>query len=314
MNRFDIYADSAANIPADLRKSRDIRIISFTYLLCGKEYPCFEEDVPFVETAKRYYDNIRAGAEVKTSLINKEQFKEAVRPSLAAGRDALLITISSGVSGTYKQAEEAAKELKEEFPDQRLIVADSANASMAEGLLALKVADLRDLGESIDSCKKWLVENTYKMNSYFTVDDLKYLRRSGRISATLAIAGTLLNFKPILRADGSANAKIVSFDKERGRKKALAALARIYAENATNPETSVCSITHADCEEDALLLADMLRRVGAREIVIEYYDLCTGSHVGPGTVALFFMGKDRRIGVSEERATVAGTVTQPIGR
>lgn len=176
---------------------------------------------------------------------------------------------------------------------------------MGSGLQALKVADLRDMGESIEACVKWLELNSYKFNSYATVADLKYLRKGGRISTTLAIAGTILNIKPILRADGATPAKLTFFSKERGRKKALLALANEFSANVENPE-SLIAICHADCEDDANELAAMLKERGAKDIIIEYYDLCTGTHVGPGTVALFFYGKDRRAAAPMAEKSRAG--------
>ena len=294
MKAFDIYVDSGANIPQALAKSRDIHVISYHMTVNGEDRICYEEGVAFEETAKRFYDDMRAGAEVKTSLLNAQTFYDALLPSLQAGRDAILFTISSGISATNKQAQEAGKLLEADHPGSKVYVIDSENASMGEGLLALKTADLRDLGESAETCAKWARENSFKTNSYLTVGDLKYLKRTGRISTTLAIAGTLLNIKPVLRADGSANTKIVFYGKERGRKKALMALAEAYKERAFEHEKQTVAICHGDCKEDAEYLAGLIREIGAAEIVIEYYDLCTGSHVGPGTVALFFFGKDRR--------------------
>ena len=309
MSSFAIYVDSAANIPNDLRIARDIRVIPFSYMIDGREYLCFTEDMPFVDTAKTFYDAMRRGAEAKTSLLPAAAFEDAVRPALQEGRDALVFTLSSGISGTFAQASEAAKHLMAEFPQRKVFVLDSANASLGEGLIALKVADLRDMGESAEACAAWVKENTYKMNSFFTVDDLKYLRRSGRISRTVAIAGTLLNIKPILQADASENAKIVSYGRARGRKKALEEIAEIFARRAVRPESNTVAIAHADCEKDALFLADLLRKRGANDIIIEYYDLCTGSHVGPGCVALFFWGKDRR---KEGFAHALSPAAQPV--
>lgn len=290
---FEIIVDSGANIPDSMLKEYGIKVISYSFTVNGEERLCYEEGVPFVETAKAFYDEMRAGADIKTSLLTSLIFEEAMRPALEAGKDVILFTISSGISGTNRQAKEAGAALKKEFPDRKIFIIDSQNASMGEGLLALKVAALRDLGESIEACVAWLDENIYKINSYLTVGDLKYLKKTGRISATLAIAGTLLNIKPVLRADGSANTKIVFYGKERGRKKALAALFNAFKERASDLNQTV-AICHGDCEEDANYLADLLRKYGVKDIIVEYYDLCTGSHVGPGTVALFFHGKDRR--------------------
>lgn len=303
---FDIYTDSAANIPEELVRQHDIRVISYIATVNGKDRLCYEHDRAFAETAKAFYNDMRAGAEVKTSLVTAERIVEAVAPSLEAGRDALIVTISAGVSGTYAQALEAQKQLAETYKNAKLYVCDSTNASMAEGLQVLRIADLRDMGESAEDCAKWQKANAYKMNSYFTVSDLKYLRKGGRISTTLAIAGTLLNIKPILRADGGSPAKISFFGKERGRKKALAALADAFAERAVQPENYTAAICHADCEEDAVALADMIRERGAKDVIIEYYDICTGSHVGPGTIALFFYGKDRRPPLEAAEAKKAG--------
>lgn len=309
MKQFDIFVDSGANIPNQLVKEHNIKVISFTCVVNGVERQCYQEDVPFEEIAKQFYDDLRNGADVKTSLVSKASFAEAMRPSLAEGKDVILLTISSGISGTFHQAEEAKAELETEFPDRKIIVVDSANASMGTGLLAIKAAEFRALGESIDTAAKWLEENTYKMNSYLTVGDLKYLKKTGRISTTLAIAGSLLNIKPVLRADGGANAKIVFFGKEHGRKKALASLAKACAERATDLANQKIAVMHCDCESDALSLVDILKELGAKDIVVGYYDLATGSHVGPGTVALFFLGKDRRFTLPLPEISPAGKRT-----
>ena len=307
MNTFEIFADSAANIPQELVRKHNINIISYSCTVNGEERLCYEPDVDFVQTAKRFYEDMRNGADVKTSLVDEQRIIDAVTPAMRNGRDALLVTVSSGVSGTYNQALNAKKTLEKQFPACRLYVCDSANASMGEGLLVLKAADLRDMGESAEACAKWVERNAYKLNSYFTVSDLKYLKKGGRISAAAAIAGTILNIKPVLRADSGSPAKISVVNKERGRKKALASILELCRKRAVNLENQTVAITHADCEEDALYIADTLKtQYGVKNIIIEYYDLCTGSHAGPGTVALFFMGKDRKTESAAEQPALAG--------
>lgn len=306
MRTFDIFVDSSANIPDELIKKHNITVIPYTCIVNGKERLCYEEGMPFEETAKKFYAEIAAGADVKTSLVDKERIIDAVTPSAKAGKDIVMVTISSGISGTYNQAIEAKKYIEENFKGCSMYVLDGANASLGEGLQALKIADLRDLGESAESCANWHKENVYKINSYFTVADLKYLRRSGRISTTLAIAGTILNIKPILKADGSANAKIVFHSKERGRKRAIAAIAEIFKERAISPENNTVAIAHAGCEEDALALAELVKAAGAKEVIIEYYDLCTVSHAGPGTLALFFYGVDRKAPAAKSQKKTSG--------
>lgn len=307
MNSFDIFVDSGANIPDNLIKKHNIGVIPYSCTVNGEERLCYEKDFAFVDTAKKYYEDLRNGADIKTSLIGMDRVMQYLTPSLEAGKDVMLFTISSGISGTYNQAVNAKKELGKKYPNCKIYVCDSANASMGAGMLALRIADLRDMGESIESCAEWLARNTYKINSYLTVADLKYLKKGGRISTTLAIAGTLLNIKPILRADDGSPAKLVSCGKERGRKKALSALADAFSQNAENPENQTVAICHADCEEDALELAELVKARGAKDVIIEYYDLCTGSHVGPGTVALFFYGKDRRGEAAEAQKKTAGS-------
>jgi len=294
MNKFDIYVDSSANIPDAMLGERKINVISYSYIINGEEHNCWKKDVPFTETAKSFYDSLRCGAEIKTSLVGEQTITDAVTPSLEAGNDVLIMTIASGISGTYQQALAAKKTLEKQFPKRKVYVLDSANASLGEGLLVLKAADLRDMGESVESCAEWIEENKYKQNAYLTVGDLKYLRKGGRISATLAIAGTLLNIKPIIKADGGTPAKLTFTGRERGRKRALEALLKAFDENVLNPENQTVAIAHCNCEEDALKLAEAVKERSATDVIIEYYDLCTGAHVGPGTIALFFTGKDRR--------------------
>lgn len=301
MADFDIYCDSGANIPYNIVCERGIKVIPYSYTVGGVEYSCYGQGENFHEEAKKFYEELRSGTDIKTSLISQQKFIDAVTPSLEAGRDVIATFISAGISGSFNQAREAAEELKQKYPDRKIYVCDSVNASMGEGLLVLKACDLRDMGESIEACVEWFETHKYKLNSYLTVGDLKYLKKSGRISATLAIAGTILNIKPIITADGGDIAKLVFHSKERGRKKALQSLVDNFVANVVEPENQTIAITHCDCEEDALALAEMVREKGAKEVIIEYYDLCTGAHAGPGTVALFFYGKDRKTGVKPKK-------------
>ncbi len=294
MNKFDIYVDSSANLTDEMAATVDINVIPFICTVNGEERSCYESGMPFSATAKKYYEDMQAGADIKTSLIGEARFIEAVTPSLEAGRDVFIITMAAGISGTNSQAVAAQRTLEKMYPNNKIYVGDSVNASLGEGLLAVNVAKLRDMGESLTACAEWFEQNKYKMNAYCTVQDLKYLKKGGRISTTLAIAGTILNIKPILRADGGNPAKLTFWSKERGRKKAFDAILKEFDELCINPESQTIAITHCNCEEDALKLAELVKQRGAREVVIEYYDLCTGSHVGPGTIALFFTGKDRR--------------------
>lgn len=294
MSSFEIITDSAANLPDSYRIERNIRVIPFRYIADGKEYDCLEEGVPFKESAKKFYELLKSGADVKTSLVSEAQFTAVAEPLLEEGKDVLILTIASGISGTFQQAKAAAEALSKKYPDRTVVAVDSANASMGQGLLALKAADLRDMGESCVATAEWLKANVYKLNSYLTVGDLKYLKKSGRISTLVAIAGTLLSIKPIIKADGGEIPKLAVCGREHGRKKAISAILKAFTDNAIEPETQVVAITHADCEEEALALAEEVKKLGVQDVIIEYYDICTGAHAGPGTLALFFVGKDRR--------------------
>lgn len=305
-NTFDIFVDSAANLNGETLERTGIKVISYNCLIDGVNTPCYDESAPFAETAKSFYEKMSAGAEVSTSLVCEAQILEAVLPSIKQGRDVLFITISSGISGTHAQALAAQATVKQSYPDAKFIVTDSAIASLGEGMLALNAAHLRDMGESVEACAKQIEDNKYKMNAYLTVGDLKYLRKGGRISATLAIAGTLLNIKPVIKADGGSPAKLTFAGRERGRKRAIEAILKAFDENVINPESQTAAIAHCNCEEDALLLAESVKQRGVKDVIIDYYDLCTGAHVGPGTIALFFTGKDRRASAAATEAVKRG--------
>ena len=290
---FDIFSDSSVNLPDDYVEKYGINVIPYSYVMNGEVHSTYEKGVPFRTLARTFYDALRAGAEAKTSLVGKEIFKEAIEPSLKAGRDVFLLTIASNISGTYAEAVKAQKELAALYPGRKIVVKDSQNASLGQGLLALFIARMRERGESLEACEAWFDENCYKLNSYLTVEDLNYLKKSGRVNAILAFAGNLLGIKPLIRASGDVPASLVEYGKERGRRRSLAAVLKGFDDYA-DPEQETVAIAHADCEADALALAEQLKARGVKEIVIEYYDICTAAHVGPGTLALFFLGKDRR--------------------
>lgn len=294
MSNFEIFVDSAANLTDDMVENCKIKVIPFVSTVDGKEVICYENGKSYSQTAKEFYESILAGAETKTSLISEARFVEALTPSLQDGKDVILVTITETLSGTYRQAVNAVESLKKQFPKRKIYVFDSANASLGEGLLAVYASKMREKGESVEACAKWIDDNRYKMNSYVTVNDLKYLRKSGRVSTVSAIAGTILNIKPMLKADGKNPANLVKYAMEHGRKKSIDMLVKEFTAHVIDPSNQIIAITHCHCEDEAKQLAERLKPLGAKDIVIEYYDLCTGSHVGPGTIALFFLGKDRR--------------------
>lgn len=299
---FQIVVDSAANIPAELVKKYDIRVISFVNYVNGKKVVCFDPDLtPAEERAKgkEYYDAVRAGADVKTGLISSGDFEDLFLSILEAGDDILYFSLSKNISGTYNSARLAAEELSENFPDRKIRLIDALNASLAQGILAIYASEMRAKGMSLEETADILSTYPAKMNGVFTVGDLKYLSRTGRISSSAALVGNLLNIKPILR--GNKDGFIVQFKKCRGRKSALNTLVSLVCDNIVNPEEQIIGIAHADSYEDSLYVMEEIRkRVKLRGFINTSYDYCTGSHVGPDTIALFFMAKDRELGEGKQ--------------
>ncbi len=299
---FQIVVDSAANIPAELVKKYDIRVISFVNYVNGKKVVCFDPDLtPEEERAKgkEYYDAVRAGADVKTGLVSSGDFEDLFRSILEAGDDILYFSLSKNISGTYNSARIAAEELSESFPDRKIRLIDALNASLAQGILAIYASEMRAKGMNLDETADILATYPAKMNGVFTVGDLKYLSKTGRISSSAALVGNLLSIKPILR--GNKDGFIVQFKKCRGRKSALNTLVSLVCDNIVNPEEQIIGIAHADAYEDSLYVMEEIRKhVKLRGFINTSYDYCTGSHVGPDTIALFFMAKDRELGEGKQ--------------
>ncbi len=294
MYSYAIITDSASNLSDAMMDQYGIRAVSYRSTISGKDFLCYVRGRDHVRACREFYAAMRAGAEVKTTMVNMQTFLDAFEPELEAGRDVLFVGISSGLSGTCHAAELAADELRARFPGRRIEVIDSMSASLGEGLGVVEIAKMRDAGASLDAAIAYLMDTRLTMINEFTVADLKYLRRGGRISPLVALAGTLLNIKPLLAA--SREGTIVMLGKERGAKRALDALADRLARQIVDPEHQTIGIAHCDNPEGAEYLAEQIRaRVNVAGIVTEYYDLCTGAHVGPGTVALFYRGSVREL-------------------
>lgn len=296
---FEIVVDSAANIPAELCKKYNIKVLSFVNLVNGKEVTCFDPDLtPEQERqkGKEYYDAVRAGAEVKTGLISSGIFEDTFLEIIESDKDVLYFSLSKNISGNYNSARVAAEEVMENCTNGRKIrLIDSLNASLAQGILAIYASEMRDKGMEFDEVADTLETYPARMNGVFTVGNLKYLARTGRLSGATAVIGNVLSIKPILR--GNKDGYIVQFKKCRGRKPVLNELVNLVCDNIVNPEEQIIGIAHADCYEDSLYVMDEIqKRIKVRDFINTSYDFCTGSHVGPDTIALFFMAKDRELG------------------
>lgn len=291
---YKIITDSASNLTEDILNRFDIETISYKCTIDGEPYTCYEPGRNDELDGKAFYNKIRHGANVLTSLISPGDIISVFSKYMKQGFDILFLAISSKLSGTYQSALMAANDMAEEYPERKCVVVDSLSASLGEGFLAIQASRLRSLGRSIHEAAGWILANRLKMCHMFTVDDLKYLRKGGRISNTASFVGNVLNIKPVLAAGREGTIEL--FRTIRGRKKALDTIVNNYLEFAAEPENEMVGIAHCDCPEDADYIASKIQRMRPpKEIIKCYYDRCTGSHVGPGALCLFFKGYDRNV-------------------
>ena len=283
-----LFTDTSANLPVALTKKHHITVIPFSYTVDGKatDYP---DDTDFDGAA--FYGTMREGAIVKTSMVSPTLIEEYFERALSAGDDVLYVGMSGGISGTAYAAAVAVSALGEDFPDRRIAAVDTLGASLGEGLQVMEAARMIEEGKSLEEIEKQLLTRRPHMCQFFTVDDLAYLKRGGRISGATALIGTVLSIKPILRGDETGH--IVSCGKVRGMKRAYAELANYYDTRALDKSESI-GIAHADNAEGAEALLALLRERGfTGECLTVCYEPVTGAHVGPGTVALFFYGTEK---------------------
>ena len=282
-----IMTDNAANLPPELREQYSIREICLTYTVDGR---LVDGSAPF--DGHDFYEALRRGAEVKTSMISPAAAREAIEPALAAGDDVLFLGISGGVSGTCWGVGLVAQELAAEYPGRRVQVLDTRGASLGEGLVVLEAAQLAQQGADMDAIVARAETLCGKMRQHFMVDDLKFLRKGGRLSGAAALAGTLLQIKPILQGD--ENGKIVVRTKERGRKKAMDTLISLYNELVEDKSAPV-GISHAAAPAEALHLTTRLRQSGCTGPILSVcHEPVTGAHVGPGMLAVYFYSETWR--------------------
>ena len=287
MPNYQIITDSDCDLPADLLQNLNVEKVSLSVLFRGENRP------DSVDTGiKEFYDGLRAGDVATTSAVNPESWKSVIEPSFRAGHDALVLAFSSGLSTTYQSAVIAAQELMEQYPDRKAYVVDTLCASLGEGLLVWYACRKRDEGLSLESLRDWVEQNKLNLCHWFTVDDLMFLKRGGRVSATTALVGTMLQVKPVLHVDNEGH--LISVAKARGRKASIDALAKKAAELGEGFDNETMFISHGDCAEDARYLADVLKeKLGVKHVHINHVGAVIGSHAGPGVLALFFLGKHR---------------------
>ncbi len=282
-----IAADSAANLTNTFIKENNITVIPLSFIIDDKEnIGIFDE----TDNYSDFYNALRSGVRATTSQINPEKFCEYFEPHLKNKQDILYIGISSGVSGCINSANIAAAELKDKYPDRKILIVDSLGASSGIFPLIFSAVRNKHNGIDIETTFSQLNKLRHKIMQIFTVGDLMHLRRSGRVSTATAVIGTALGIKPILKGD--KNGKIVVTDKVRGRKKVLSFLIQAYKELSVKNDLPVC-ISHCDCPEDAKTLARLINEITPdKQVLSVVHEPVTGIHIGPDSLALYFVGDD----------------------
>ena len=287
MNTYQIITDSSCDFSTEMYKKLDLRCVPLTLQYQGRETEDKSDD-----SIRSLYKGLREGESASTSAINISGWTEAMEPFLMEGRDVLVLAFSSGLSTTYQNAAIAGSELSEKYPDRKIRVIDTLCASLGEGLLVWYACKHQQDGEDLDTVADWVERHKLNLCHWFTVDDLMYLKRGGRISAATALVGTMLNIKPVLHMDDEGH--LINMSKARGRKASIDALAKKAAELGEGFDNSTMFISHGDCIEDARYLEQILKeKYGVKQVYINYVGAVIDSHSGPGTLALFFMGKHR---------------------
>lgn len=285
---FSIITDTGANITDKVRDHYGIEIVPLTLIMEG-------EELQFTSTEgfdyDDYYQKLKDGMKVSTSQVNPAQFTQCFEPILQRGEDILYIGLSGGVTGSINSARIAAGDLTEEYPDRKIRIVDSLGAALGEGILVVEAAQCRDEGMSVDEVADRIDFQKYCMYQVFVVDDLKHLKRTGRISGALASLGTMMDIKPVLKGD--TEGKIVVECKARGRKQAIKALAEKYRDLVVDANEQIVGISYGGHREDAVHLANLISKIAQpKKIWMVAHEPVTGAHVGPGMLALYFKGAD----------------------
>ena len=287
MRDYLIVTDSSCDLPLDVAQKRGVKVIPLEVNIEGEGTKLNNEiDI------KEFYALLRSKKGVKTSAVNMDKFIEFFESVIAEDKDVIYIGFSSGLSATFMAAKNAAEELSEKYPDRKIVALDSLCASLGQGLLVTYAARKKKHGASFEDIVKYVENNKLNLCHWFTVDDLFFLKRGGRVSAATAVLGTALQIKPVLHVDNAG--KLINVSKARGRDTAIKALLEKMKSTAIKPQAQTVFISHGDCIEDANKLADMVRaEFGIKDILISEIGPVIGAHSGPGTLALFFLGSER---------------------
>ena len=287
---FTIITDTSANLPLALLEEKGVLELPFHYCSEGKDLTCLDVAAFRGAEAKKYYAELKSGMKVSTSQINRQTYIDFMEPFLARGEDLLFISMSSGISGSFASGESAAEELRERFPERKIVMFDTLAASLGEGIAVLRAAECREKGMSLEETVAELSRFRPRLRQEVLLDDLMFLHRGGRVALPKALIGTVLGIRPILKGDEGG--RLVVCGKVRGRKRGLSALAEKYGRMVDRSRRQLVCIAYTDCEEDALALRGELDSIFPNDFMVERYEPVTGSYVGPGTVALFYESGD----------------------
>lgn len=290
MSDYIIITDSSCDLPDNLVKALELEVLPLSFIMDGKTYRNWPDNREM--SPDQFYGKEREGLMATTNAVNVGEAADAIEAVLKQGKDALILAFSSGLSTTCNSFQIAAQELAEQYPDRKIYVVDTLCASLGQGMFVYQAAKLRQEGKTMEEVRDWAEETKLRQCHYFTVDDLFFLKKGGRVSAATAVVGTMLQIKPVLHVDDEGH--LINVAKARGRKASLTALVDKVGELAEDPASQTMFISNSDCLKDAKFVADEIKkRYGVKEIIINSIGPVIGAHTGPGCVALFFMGKHR---------------------
>ena len=290
MSNYAIITDSSCDLPDSLVKELELEVLPLAFIMDGKTYRNYPDNREM--SPKDFYNKQLEGIMATTNAVNVGEAADAMETVLKRGEDVLALAFSSGLSTTCNSFQIAAGDLAEQYPDRKIFVVDTLCASLGQGMFVYQAAKLRQAGKSIEEVRDWAEQNRLNQCHWFTVNDLFFLKKGGRVSAATAVVGTMLQIKPVMHVDNEGH--LIKVDTARGRKASLNALVDKVGELAVDPAAQTMFISNSDCQEDAQYVADQVKaKYGTREIIINSIGPVIGAHTGPGCVALFFTGQHR---------------------
>ncbi|AAO36507.1 DegV family protein [Clostridium tetani] len=291
MRDFEIFTDSCSDLPIEYIKEKNIK---FARLTCTYNDKTYFDDFGQNLSYKEFFDDLRKGVTPITSQPSVDEFYTNFKSIVNSGKDILYICVSTGLSGSENSATIAKNMMLEDYPNAKIYIVNVLTASLGQGIMVMKAVEMKEEGKSLEDIVSYVEEHKQRLNTFMTVDDLNHLKRGGRLSTAAAMIGTVFNIKPILSID--QDGRVISIDKTRGRKGSLKKLADLLLERIEEAEKQIIGISHGDCIEEVLKLKDaILSKINVKDVIINYTGPAVGTHGGPNSVSIFFMGKERKI-------------------